>query len=540
MSALANLCDRSLDPLFWLSKRADVESAWHEHIPFGHWLVSVAQPRLIVELGVHTGVSYTSFCEAVKRLQLQCRCFGIDTWKGDEQAGYYDEGVFTEVHQFHDSRYLDFSQLLRSSFDDALVYFPDRSIDILHIDGDHTYEAVENDFRNWLPKLSSRGIVLFHDIAEKSGNFGVWRVWENISQHYPSFSFLHGHGLGMLAIGNNQPSIISELCNNANADVIDRIRARFSHLGYSALLRHRESSRELNQDPSDNSFISDERERAMSRRDSILYKVDLSNGRSLEIGPLHRPLILKSESDVIYVDHASTKELIDKYANDPNVLAEDITEIDVVVGSAGFAKSVEAFAPFSNIVASHVLEHVPDLLGWLKGAVSLLLEDSRLCLALPDRRYTFDLLRRPSTLKDIIEAHEELRTRPSLELVCDAYRNSVGITAEQVWRRELDLSLLEVGWPIGVQREKIVQYLNGQYVDVHCWVFSPLEFLQLIARVVEKESLPLAPVYFRNTLYGGEEFHLQIIKSHSDSNSSSWQSVVAAARDNHIKWEISL
>ena len=62
-------------------------SAWNGHIPFAHWLVTAAKPGIFVELGPHAGVSYSAFCEAILRAKTGTRCFAVDTWKGDEQAG---------------------------------------------------------------------------------------------------------------------------------------------------------------------------------------------------------------------------------------------------------------------------------------------------------------------------------------------------------------------------------------------------------------------------------------------------------------------
>lgn len=213
-------------------------SGWVEHIPFAFELINKLKPAIIVELGVFQGSSYFSFCQAVHDLRLPSVCYGIDTWQGDEHAGFLTEEIFNTVSEYNKTTYADFSNLIRSDFNDALQLFADKSIDLLHIDGLHTYEAVKNDFESWLPKLSDSSIVLFHDIAVKDRGFGVFKLWEELSAIYPSFSFEHGYGLGVLASGKNIPPDIFPLFHYSQPQITE-VRTIYHRLGspFSDLLK---------------------------------------------------------------------------------------------------------------------------------------------------------------------------------------------------------------------------------------------------------------------------------------------------------------
>lgn len=173
--------------------------SWSGHLAFANDLITAIRPRLIVELGTHWGEAYFTFCQTVQEEGLSSVCYAVDHWLGDEHAGHYGEEVFNDVLQYNERYYASFSYLLRSSFDDALPQFSDGSIDLLHIDGLHTYEAASNDFRKWLPKVKPGGIILLHDICPKHEEFGVWRLWEEITAEFrDTFEFHHGWGLGVL------------------------------------------------------------------------------------------------------------------------------------------------------------------------------------------------------------------------------------------------------------------------------------------------------------------------------------------------------
>jgi hypothetical protein len=139
------------------------------------------------------------------------QAFAVDSWLGDEHAGLYGEDVFEDVRQWNDLHYGEFSVLLRMLFDEAVAKFEDGTIDVLHIDGLHTYEAVRHDFDIWRPKLSERGVILFHDTEELGRGFGVHRLWDEVSKEFPSFDFRYGHGLGVLLVGSEAPEPLRHL-----------------------------------------------------------------------------------------------------------------------------------------------------------------------------------------------------------------------------------------------------------------------------------------------------------------------------------------
>ena len=176
---------------------------WVGHIPFAAWVIQEVSPKIFVELGTHSGNSYFTFCQSVAQAGLSTKCYAVDTWQGDEHAGEYNDAIYSKVAIHNSKHYARFSALLRMKFDDAATYFDDESIELLHIDGLHTYEAVHHDFETWLPKLAPGAVVMFHDTNVRERNFGVWRLWEELQVRYPNnLEFTHSHGLGVLQIHN--------------------------------------------------------------------------------------------------------------------------------------------------------------------------------------------------------------------------------------------------------------------------------------------------------------------------------------------------
>lgn len=207
---------------------------WCGHIPFVSWLVEEMKPGTIVELGTHSGNSYLAICQAVLENNTGSKCYAVDTWQGDEHAGSYSEDVFRDVSAWNQQYFSAFSNLMRMTFDQANEYFSAGSVNLLHIDGLHTYEAVKHDFESWKSKLADDAVVLFHDTNVRERGFGVWQLWDELQQQYPSFEFLHSYGLGVLFVGKKSQALYEKLASFGEPALI---REAFSRLGELITLR---------------------------------------------------------------------------------------------------------------------------------------------------------------------------------------------------------------------------------------------------------------------------------------------------------------
>lgn len=224
------------------------------------------------------------------------------------------------------------------------------------------------------------------------------------------------------------------------------------------------------------------------RRERLGALVDLRSGIGLEIGPLDSPIATIPPFDVRYADVLDTEGLRQHYGNDPAVATERIVDVDfplqTVDGMRTLAQAAAPCAPYRWAIASHVIEHVPDLVGWLADVAALLEDGGRLALVVPDRRFTFDAIRPATTVGQILQSHSLHETTPSERAVYDHFRSMVNASAASLWAGEA---------PQGMPRQHSFEVaasmretaLRGEYVDSHVWVFTPSEFVANLDDLVQ-------------------------------------------------------
>jgi SAM-dependent methyltransferase len=238
---------------------------------------------------------------------------------------------------------------------------------------------------------------------------------------------------------------------------------------------------------------------AHPKRHMLLWGVDISSARGLEIGPLASPALRRPVANVVYVDHADTASLRAKYAGREGVDVAGIVDVDVVWSGGPLPAKLLDLAPFDYAFAAHVIEHVPDMIGWLSSLATLVRPDGRLCLAIPDKRFTFDYLRRPTTLADVLDAHLRGNVRPMPAQVFDHHAQAVVVDREAAWQGPIDpVTLVHYATPAEAL-ELSRQAVAGAYIDVHCWVFTPHSLMTLLAELAMLGLLPWRCAAFYET-----------------------------------------
>ncbi len=215
-----------------------------------------------------------------------------------------------------------------------------------------------------------------------------------------------------------------------------------------------------------------------SRRDMALDGLSLK-GKGLEIGPSINPIAPKSAGyDVEILDHLSASALKEKYLNH-GVDISVIEEVDYVWSGEKIVDLVGKKNYYDWIIASHVIEHVPDFIQFLNDCQELLKPGGKLSLVIPDMRYCFDFFGWPTMTGALIDAFEANVRRPTKGQVFDSYVNSCSLANSISWDSASsgEIKLLH---EFDVAKNLYKQASAGEYVDAHCWRFIPNSFRLLM------------------------------------------------------------
>lgn len=261
------------------------------------------------------------------------------------------------------------------------------------------------------------------------------------------------------------------------------------------------------------------REGQAQRAAVLLDGIDRS-ARLLEVGASYSPVAPRADGwNTAIVDHAPREALARKYAGEPDVWVERIEEVDFIWSEGTLADAVPAarHGMFDVLVASHMIEHTPDLIGFFSAAQAILQPKGAIVLAVPDKRYCFDYFRPISLTHDVLEAHEVGRTRHTRRTAFAHHAYTILNGGVGAWGQHA-LGDLRFPHSFSVAMAKLRAMPNEQdspYVDLHGWTFTPSSF-QLILLELARLTLCDWQVQ-RITPALGCEFHVRLRRGALDA-----------------------
>jgi Methyltransferase domain len=286
------------------------------------------------------------------------------------------------------------------------------------------------------------------------------------------------------------------------------------------------------------------------RTDLLLRSIDVRTSKGLELGPLANPVVRRDMGDVRYLDHVDTDSLRARYEAHDGFDVDAIVPIDYV-SDGSIRDAVAADVPFDYVIASHVIEHVPDLVAWLRDIRSILRDDGVLSLAIPDHRRCFDALRSPTVTAEVIHAHLTHATTPSPRHVFDHYSSAVAWHGYIAWEEEPPFAELV---PVHSEEEALERATaaaaSDDYLDVHCWVFTPTSFVRLIGALQRLHLVPFSLDHHTETIGGeffatlravdAEEVNATVVSSALPATTSEHAVLRSALRDTRAELDMTL
>ena len=158
-------------------------------------------PQTVLEIGTHRGGTLYLWARLARPDAI---LISIDLPGGKFGGGYspFRAPIYRRFAQERQKLHLMRADSHRdSTLEETKRLLSGRPIDLLFIDGDHTYEGVKKDWEMYSPLVRSGGLIVFHDVAGNYGETQVKAFWDTIKTSYPHKEYMtHPEGLNGIGV----------------------------------------------------------------------------------------------------------------------------------------------------------------------------------------------------------------------------------------------------------------------------------------------------------------------------------------------------
>jgi predicted O-methyltransferase YrrM len=207
--------EEALDLAYGFTFAAVVFDPWQERSEIRGLLelISPLEPKTILEIGTSNGGTLFLFTRVASKDGL---VVSVDLPHGEFGGGYppWRSRLYRSFAVGEQQiRLLRADSHLPETLDTVTAALGGRQVDVLFIDGDHTYDGVKSDFEMYSPLVREGGVVAFHDIVPPSPtgprpkhDFDlqggeVSQFWSELRAAYRSFEFVEDWDSGRFGIG---------------------------------------------------------------------------------------------------------------------------------------------------------------------------------------------------------------------------------------------------------------------------------------------------------------------------------------------------
>jgi SAM-dependent methyltransferase len=247
--------------------------------------------------------------------------------------------------------------------------------------------------------------------------------------------------------------------------------------------------------------------RSWNKRQAFIRRhLDPDRLRIAEVGALDRPTFSPHRYQTKFIDYATSEQMARDKPDEPRFAIGRTVTVDYAVPDLNYSALIPE--RFDLIIASHVIEHIPDTIQWFAGLREILAPGGYIFLAVPDRRYTFDYLRRETTLADVLRAHRERLTKPDKIQIFDHLFHFRPIRGRDAWRGTINAKIGAGQYTAAEAWAEAERQACGPYANVHCHVYTFESFMTLFANLRERGFIQFEIVDCRDVAQWRNEFHV--------------------------------